>query len=194
MGTLSSLTAAVAQHARESSLRRALLLPFCAGVALLVLAVAGISITAAARAADEELARSAAATKGSFDEAILGRQAQIESDAATVAFQRGFSERLASGGSRSLPLLTIPSSIQRDYDYIAAAGPRGSRVFADRRVRWPRLDTGSRTVERASAGIAGGGLGVGDRGELIQFAAVPVPMPGARFGVMILGRVVQPEM
>ena len=194
MGTLWSLKAALAQHARESSLRRALLLPFCAGVALLVLAVAGISITAATRAADEELARSAAVTKGSFDEAVLGRQAQIESDAATVAFQRGFSERLASGGSRSLSLLTIPSSIQRDYDYIAAAGPRGSRVFADRRVRWPRLVTDSRTVERASAGIAGGGLGVADRGKLIQFAAVPVPMPGARFGMMILGRVVQPEM
>ena len=194
MGTLPSLRAVIAHRGRESGLRRALLLPFCAGVALLVLAVAGVSVTAAARAADEELARSAAATKGTFDEAVVGRQAQIESDAATVAFQTGFSERLANGDARSLARLEIPSSIQPDYDYIAAAGPRGSRVFADRRVQWPRLLTRSRTVERASVGIAGGGLGVAGRGELIEFAAVPVPMPGARFGVMILGRVVGQEM
>lgn len=112
-------------------------MPFCAGVALLVPAVVGISITAATRAADEELARSAGATKGSFDEAVRRRQAQIESDAATVTAQNRFSERLASGDSRSLELLTIPNSIQQDYDYIAAVGPRGARVFADRHVKWP---------------------------------------------------------
>ncbi len=170
------------------------MVPFCAGVALLVLAVVGISITAATRAADEELARSAGATKGSFDEAVRRRQAQIESDAATVTAQNRFSERLASGDSRSLELLTIPNSIQQDYDYIAAVGPRGARVFADRHVKWPRLVTDSAVVERASTGIAGGGLGLAQLGEPIQFAAVPVRIPGPKFGVMILGRVIQPEM
>lgn len=169
-------------------------MPFCAGVALLVLAVVGISITAATRAADEELARSAGATKGSFDEAVRRRQAQIESDAATVTAQNRFSERLASGDSRSLELLTIPNSIQQDYDYIAAVGPRGARVFADRHVKWPRLVTDSAVVERTSTGIPGGGLGLAQLGEPIQFAAVPVRIPGPKFGVMILGRVIQPEM
>ena len=193
---MSVLSPVIARRRRpaESTLSRALLLPFCAGVAVLVLAVVGISITAATRAADDEIARSAAATKGSFDDAVIRRQAQIESDAATVTGQSRFAERLADGRSRSLELLTIPNSIQQDYDYAAVVGPRGSRVFADRRVEWPRLVTDSSVVERASVGIAGGGLGLAGRGEPVQFAAVPVRVAGARFGVIVLGRVIQPEM
>ena len=193
MERLPSVKRVLAQRARDSGLRRALLIPFSLGVALLVAAVAGISITAATNAADDELARSAAATKATFDEAVIARQAQIESDAAIVVAQPAFPARLAGGRSRALSLRTVPSAIQQDYDYIAAVGQRGSHQFAERRVRWPRLAR-SPIAERARAGIAGGGLAVADGGELIQFAAVPVAMPDKRFGAVILGQVVRQEM
>ena len=172
------------------TLRRRLLLPFGVGVTALVLAVGGISVLTASRAADGELERVAARAERILDDRLSARQAELEADAVAVAGHDDFSDALASGAPRALAKLTLSGGVQQEHDYVAALGPHGSRVFARRRIRWRGIVERSGLVAEARQGIAGGGLTLTDDGQVVQLVAVPVPIRGSELGVVVLGEVI----
>ena len=173
------------------SLRRRFLLPFAAGVALIGVAAGGAGAWGARAAADAELENRANTSLRIFRQAVLAQQARLEREATHLGAMKEMSRAIATADSTGLADLGVPNTISNRFDYVAVVGLRGEYVYSSRTSDWSMLRSRA-LVASATAGIAEGGLAVASDGTAVVFAAVPVRVPGARSGVIIIGEPVNP--
>lgn len=183
-------TSAAAPRSPARSLRRRFLVPFGVGVAILCVGAGAAGAWGARAAADTELENRAHTSVQIFREAMLTQQARLEREASQLANTDQMSAAIASASSAELADLGISNTLSNRFDYVAVVGLEGQHIYSNRASDWSLLRN-PELLASAAVGVTEGGLAVARDGTPVVFAAVPVRVPGARAGVIVVGEPVK---
>jgi len=163
------------------------------GVALLSVAVGGAGAWGTWAAAEQELRNRADTSVRVLEEALVTQRVRLEREAFLLADTRNLGEALTRASGDDLADLGVSTALSNRFDYVAVAGPGGVHVLSDRTIDWSILREPA-LLEKAATGVPDGGVAVAGDGTPVVFTAVPVRIPGARNGVVIIGDPVTPVM
>ncbi len=170
----------------RTTIKRQLLYPFAAGLALLAVAIGVGSVVAARGAANEELQARATRADALTRDTVARTRERLVGDAPLL----GRSLVLQAGSPRELENAVVRFSVDRDLSHLSVLDAGGRRIGGDGRVPWARLPLARRLIRRAAgSGSATSATGVSARGEPLILAAARVPSPaGPR--TVLLGRAI----
>ena len=119
----------------RTTIKRQLLYPFAAGLALLAVAIGVGSVVAARGAANEELQARATRADALTRDTVARTRERLVGDAPLL----GRSLVLQAGSPRELENAVVRFSVDRDLSHLSVLDAGGRRIGGDGRVPWARL-------------------------------------------------------